>query len=541
MSKYKIHKDVKKRYGSSINTGKAHVEAHEYWSRRNFLKSTGLTAFGGLLAINGAAISQMMPNALTNALLGSDNKRVLVLIRLDGGNDGLNTVIHRNNDEYYNIRPNISISESNLWALDDDYGMPNAMNAVQPMWEEGKMKVIHNVGYPQPNYSHFRSSDIYASASESDEVINTGWIGRALDAEYPSFLDAPPAVPPAIQIGIESNRIFQGSEANLALSISNPTQFYRIAQQGQLYDTNIFDGCPNGSELKFVRQTANNAFRYSESVQKAFNKRKTKAEYANTYIAEQLSIVARLIKGDLGTKVYMVSIGGFDTHSDQTGQHARLMTELTEAVSAFYTDLAADDYSEDVLSMTFSEFGRTIFENGSFGTDHGTGTPSLLFGGSALGSGLVGTAPDLINTGPYGDPFFDVDFRSLYGSVLKDWLGLDDRVVNYVLNDKPYIENIIPACPPQKGFNGDETLLGYKPVAGTNNIEIRYSLQSGGETKLRVLSMTGQEKRTLVSQYKSRGSYIYQLDPAKLLLSPGTYLLQCDSGGKTYRRTMIVR
>lgn len=536
-----IHKDVKKRYGSTIGEGKAHVEAHEFWSRRNFLRNTGLTAMGGLMALNGKAINQFVPNALLNSLANNDTDRVLVLIRFDGGNDGLNTIIHRGDDEYYNIRPTLAIPENGLWGLNDAYGMPNSTTALQPIWEAGRMKVVHNVGYPQPNYSHFRSANIWASASDSNVIEPTGWIGRTMETLFPSYIDVPPTIPPAIQIGIESNQIFQGYEANLALSINNPTEFYRIAQQGQLHSLIGLDDCPSGEELRFVRQTANSAFRYSESIQNAYKKGLNEVAYEDNYFAEQLAIVARLIKGELGTKVYMVSIGGFDTHSDQAVNHPRLMSYIANGVSKFYEDLDSAGMGNKVLGMTFSEFGRTIYENGSFGTDHGTGTPMLIFGGEELGGGFVGNAPDLVNTGEYGDPDFDVDFRSVYGSVLKDWLGLEDRVVDHILGDKDYIAGLAPPANLPQGFNAEEVLLGYRTVAGTNKINIQYSIATGGVTKLSLLTLAGYPKRVFLEEFKERGSHTFLMDPAKELVSPGMYMLRCESGGKVYNRTMIVR
>ncbi len=541
MSEHDIHKEVKKRYGSSLKDGKAHTEAHESLSRRSFLRNTGLTAMGSLLALQGNSINQMMPNLLTRSLASADTDRVLVLIRFNGGNDGLNTIIHRGNDEYYNIRPTLAIQENNLWGLSNEYGMPNTTLGLQPLWDGGRMKVIHNVGYPQPNYSHFRSSDIWASASDSNEVLDTGWIGRTMETLFPSYLDTPPTVPPAMQIGIESNLIFQGEESNLALSVKNPTEFYRIAQQGQLHNLVGLDDCPTDSELRFVRQTANSAFRYSESIQNAYKKGITKAEYENNGLAEQLSIVARLIKGELGTKVYMVTIGGFDNHSDQADRHPVLMSRIGNAVAAFYQDLDADGFGQRVLGMTFSEFGRTIFENGSFGTDHGTGTPMILFGGDDLGNGFVGNAPDLINTGQYGDPDYDIDFRSVYGSVLKDWLGIDERVVEHVLGDKSTIDNLVPQANIPVGFNADDVLLGYRTVKGTNIIEIKYSITLGGITRLSLAERSGRSKRVLFEDFAERGSHTFVFDPQKELVQPGQYKLRCESGGKVYNRNMMVR
>lgn len=541
MPNHHLHKKVKAKYGHKLTDGKAHTEMHEAFSRRTFLRNTGLYSMGSLLAINGQSMSAMMPTALTLGLQNNDQDRVLVLIRLYGGNDGLNTVIERGNSEYYNIRPTLAIPDNNLWALSDEIGMPSSTSSLEPLWEDGRMKVIHNVGYPQPNYSHFRSSDIWASASDSDEIVRTGWIGRTMEAEFDSFLTTPPSVPPAIQIGIENNLIFAGAQSNMALSISNPTEFYRIAQQGQLYNTENLDNCPSDAELKYARQTANNAFRYSTTIQEAYNKGITKANFPNNYLAEQLAIVSRLIKGNLGTKVYMVGIGGFDTHSDQADWHNTLMERLSTSVKAFMDDLDADNLGDKVLGMTFSEFGRTIYENGSFGTDHGTGGPMLLFGGSDLGSGFVGTPPDLINTGDYGDPIYGIDFRSVYGSVLDGWLGLDNRVVEHILGDQDRIDGLVPPGDFPMGLDAQGALLGYKPSRDGQNIDIQYSISNGSNTKLSLVSLQGDQYRTLVNKYVDRGSYTYLLSKQKDLINPGTYLLELRTSGRKYHRTILIK
>ena len=541
-SKNNMHSKVRSRYGSSLKDGKGHQDMHEASSRRAFLRNTGLFSLGSLMAINGHSMSQLAINPLTMGLLTNDTDRTLILIRLNGGNDGLNTVVERGNDEYYNIRPTIAISEEDMWNLSDEIGMPNTTLSLQPLWEDGRMKVIHNVGYPQPNFSHFRSSDIWASASDSNEVIETGWIGRAMEAEFGSFLETPPSVPPAIQIGIENNLIFAGSDANMSLSISNPTEFYRIAQQGQLYNTAELNSCPAEAELKYARQTANNAFRYSSTIQEAYRKGTTKSEYPDNYLAEQLAIVARLIKGQLGTKVYMVTLGGFDTHSNQNdNKHPKLMTYLSEAIAAFMADMDADNLGEKVLGMTFSEFGRTIYENGSFGTDHGTGGPMILFGGEELGNGFVGTPPDLINTDDYGDPGYSIDFRSVYGSILDGWLGIDDRVVDHVLGDQDKINGLVPPGDFPAGLNAQNILLGYRPSKVLGHIDIQYSLNKGANTRLSLVKLNGTPYRTLFESYVDRGSYTYTLDPPKAVVEEGSYMLELRSSGKTHRRHILVK
>ncbi len=381
----------KKRHGSCLKHGEAHEREHQLWSRRDFLSQTGLTALGSSLLLQHFSLSAFAASPLLAALNNSEcGDRVLVLIRLEGGNDGLNTVVPRFNNVYYNRRPNLAIPESGLWALSPQFGMPNTTTSLQPMWNEQKMKIIHNVGYPNPNYSHFRSSDIWASASDANKLVTTGWMARVLESQLPSFLETPPVVPPALQIGVQTNLIFRADVGNMALSLSNPTEFYQIASTGQLYDATAADSSPKELELSFARTVANSAFRYSESIKNAYGKGKTQVTYpSDNYLGEQLGILARLIKGNLGTKVYMVTLNGFDTHDMQNNEHPKLMTRLSTAVKAFFEDLKLGGYDDKVLAMTFSEFGRNFYENDSKGTDHGTTSPMMLFGkdiGSTLSS-----------------------------------------------------------------------------------------------------------------------------------------------------------
>jgi uncharacterized protein (DUF1501 family) len=533
-----MHPKVKRRLGASIEEGKAHQLAHRNFGRRDFLRLTGLAALGSSLMLGSTSLRAFAPNPLLQYLNLSDcGDRVLVLIRLKGGNDGLNTVILRGNDEYYNIRPTIAVQESGLWALSDQYGMPNEMNALQPLWESGSMKVIHNVGYPDANYSHFRSSDIWASASDSEEIVNTGWIGRWLENDYQAFASAPPVVPPALQIGVETNMIFRALSGNMALSISNPQEFYQIALSGQLYSLNNLGSAPPDRELAYVRTVANSAFRYSESIRDAYNNSITQASYSNSNFGEELAIVARLIKGNLGSKVYLVTIDGFDTHANQLTNHPVLLQRVADSVAAFYQDLAASGHSQNVLAMTFSEFGRTIYENASVGTDHGTSSPMLVFG-EGIGNGFIGQEPDLVNTDNYGDPIYTTDFRDAYATVLENWLCVHPDVVNSALgNDFSPLGGLLPPSSPPAPLNDPVALLGHNPDPEEPGvIQIKYSLQKRGPLRLSILLPNGSSLRTLVDTFHERGSYIYRLRPQDFYLAPGQYVYRLENGGRIYQR-----
>ncbi len=532
---------LRRRFGASLEHRLEHEQAHRAFGRREFLKLTGLAALGSSMMLGSTPVRAFAPGALLASLATSDcGDRTLVLIRLKGGNDGLNTIIHRGNDEYYNIRPTLAVQEANLWALSQEFGMPNEMLALRPLWEEGRMRVVHNVGYPEANYSHFRSSDIWASASDSDKVVTTGWVGRWLENELQAFASTPPAVPPALQIGVETNMIFRAVGGNVALSISNPQEFYQIALSGQLYPLGNLGPEPPDRELAFVRTIANNAFRYSESIRDAYNAGVNQASYPASNLSQQLAIVARLIKGKLGSKVYMVTIDGFDTHANQADLHPLLLRYVAEGMAAFWADLRAGGQHGNVVAMTFSEFGRTIYENGSLGTDHGTGAPMLIFG-EHIGNGFHGEAPDLLNTDEYGDPFFSIDFRDVYGTVLKDWLCVHPEVIQTVLQ-RPLQEGVaglLPPSSPPPPLNNPAALLGHQPSdTEPGAIALKYSLQSRGQVRLSIMLPNGTAARVLVSGFQERGSYIFHFRPSRYFLAPGEYVYRLETGGRIYQRSI---
>jgi len=532
-----------KRIGSALEHGEEHSKDHAKWSRRNFLVNSGILTAGMSMPFGGQTISAFNPSELTMSLNAAETDRVLVLIRLDGGNDGLNTIVPRFDPTYYNVRPTLAIQEADLSPLDNENGLNSDMDSLMPHWSDGRMAVMHNVGYPNPDYSHFRSSDIWATASDSDEHWTTGWIGRYTDNLMPAFIDTPPTIPPALQIGVQSNLIFRGPQGAMALTINNPEEFYSVALTGELYSTAGLTSCPKDLELAFMRQTANSAFRYSESIQDAYNAVSSgTGDYpSETNLGEALSIVGRLIRGRLGTKIYMVSIGGFDTHDTQINDHPTLIQDLAESVNVFLNEINDAGMSEDVLVMTFSEFGRTYAENDSQGTDHGTGAPVFLFG-DGIDNGIHGAQPDLTGLGPYDDPEYDLDFRSIYATVLKDWLCVDPSVVDYVMGDQyTTIPGLVPACTPSVGANDIGALLGHNPNQNNpNTIDIKYAIKIRDLVRLQLLNQTGQVLRTLMTDYKEKGSHIYNFSPSAFGITPGDYMYKLDSAGMSFSRKMKI-
>ena len=319
------------------------------------------------------------------------------------------------------------------------------MSSLEPMWGEGQFKAVHGVGYEGQSLSHFTGSDIFANtdlASTGFSGTNTGWMGRHFENLYPDYLsDFPgsrPEGPAAIQIGNYGSLVFEGEETNYAFVTNNVDQLQQIAETGVQYpvDQTLFDDCMYGDQLRFLRGVSNVTNEYSGTIHEAYLRGHDLqcVEYQDNSFAKQLELLAKLIKGNLGTKVYMISMGGFDTHGNQPLAHERLMTNLSVAVNNFYEDLKCTGQDEKVLSMTFSEFGRRIFENGSNGTDHGKAAPTLFFGSGLKGSAFVGEHPTLEDPDGRGNLEYTMDFRDLYGTVLAEWLCVDPTTVNQHLN-----------------------------------------------------------------------------------------------------------
>lgn len=430
-----------------------HDLEHKAWSRRSFLQALGIAGSGSMM-LGSSYLTASAPSPLTQAIAQAETDNILILIRLSGGNDGLSTVIPiEQYDDYANARPNIYIPESKILRLTDEFGVPTYMNSLEPMWGEGQFKAVHGVGYEGQSLSHFTGTDIFANTDLTTTGftgLNTGWMGRHFENIYPDYLMNPPEAPAAVQIGSFGSLTFQGEETNYAFVASNIDQLEEIAETGLQYnlDPALFDSCMYGDQLEFLRGVANVTYEYSGKIHEAYERGAALqcVEYQDNNFARQLSLLAKLIKGNLGTKVYMITIGGFDTHGNQPLAHERLMSNLSIAINNFYDDLACTQQDEKVLSMTFSEFGRRIFENGSFGTDHGKAAPTLFFGSGLNGSAFVGDHPTLEDPDGRGNLEYTMDFRDLYATVMAEWLCIPIPLVEEHLLDHPY-------TPVNLGFN----------------------------------------------------------------------------------------
>lgn len=518
--------------------------------RRDFLRRT-VPATIMPLVLGGYSIKAFGQSPILEKLIGSatDTDHVLVLIQLNGGNDGLNTVIPL--DQYPNLmlaRGNIVIPENKVLKLNDATGLHPAMSGLYSLYNEQKLTVLQSVGYPNPNFSHFRATDIWLSGADSNQYLNDGWMGRYLDEEYPEYpLGYPNSVAPdplAIQIGSAVSTGFQGPTVQMGIAITSSTSFYQLV-------SGVVDTAPDtraGHELTFVRhvvqQTQEYTTRIKEASGKASNLSTLYPAQGQNSLADQLKIVAQLIAGGLKTRLYMVSIGGFDTHSGQVdpnskelGSHATLLGRLSTAITAFQNDLKLMSVEDRVIGMTFSEFGRRIASNASYGTDHGTAAPVFLFG-KYVTPGIMGTNPVIPSSISGNDNIpMQFDFRSLYASILSNWFAVpDSELQNVLLKDfKP-----IPAV----GYGNPDDLLAKRfrldqnfPNPFNPTTRIRF-YTNGDYITVKVYNSVGELVETLVDGILPSGEHEISFNGSSL--ASGAYFCRMMSGGARQIKTMML-
>jgi len=520
--------------------------------RRDFLRYTVPTAAATTMLGSIPVRTMGMESPLIRALMESpnDTDHVLVLVQLNGGNDGLNTVIPIDNySSYIAARSNVAIPQNRILSLSgtSKSGLHPSMTGIQTLFNEGKAGIIQAVGYPQPDFSHFRATDIWMSASDSNQFVNSGWIGRYLDDQYPGFPTGYPnpsmTDPLGIQIGSVTSLTFQGPQVSLGMSISDPVNFYNLIN-------GIQDPAPNsnaGYELTYIRTVARQTQQYSDVIKTAALGVSSQLTYpTNNSLADQLKIVARLIKGGLKTRVYMVSIGGFDTHSTQvnqsdttTGAHATLMSRVSDAIKAFMDDLKFLGVHKRVYGMTFSEFGRRIKSNSSLGTDHGAAAPVILFGEYVAG-GVLGNNPTIPANANVNDNVpMQYDFRSVYSSILEKWFCVDNTTLQTVM-----LKNF-QSLPIVKANSCDSTLPDMtgalliknypNPFSGSTTISFK---TEGGHTSVMIIDTLGRMIATLVDQeYTTPGQYTVTFHAERF--AAGVYYARLQNGPIQQVRAML--
>lgn len=400
-------------------------------TRRQFLGQVGAA---GLVSIGA-----MPPRFLTRAALAaqqegrsSDKGRVLVLIQLTGGNDGLNTVIPHGDDEYYKNRPGIGIDKTQVRKLDDYLGLHPRMIGFQKLHDDGMLGIIQGVGYPNPDRSHFRSMDIWHSAYPEAVRIEDGWVGRALDTVQDKHVGTVSALcigEQKLPLALVSTKVNVPNVQNMdgyRLQLEAPSLADR--KQRREWMQRLADKPSSGDpNLDFLRRTAVTAYTSADQLEQMAKSYQPGATYPQTGLAQKLKLAAQVIASDIGTEIFFVSLDGFDTHSSQEAGHAALLAELSDAVHAFITDLQAHKEADRVLVATYSEFGRRVKENGSLGTDHGAAS-QLFVVSPSIKPGIHGEHPSLTDL-EHGDLKFHTDFRSVYATLLEKWLNYPSKPV----------------------------------------------------------------------------------------------------------------
>lgn len=407
------------------------MKRREFFKRVGPIAATPFVMHG--MRLQGLAKRNFLYEGL--ALLG-ETDRVLVIIQLVGGNDGLNTVIPVEEDAYYNARTNLAVPKEDAFPLN---GQPllrlhPTMSGMGELFNQGKLAVVQNLGYDRMNLSHFTGTEIWntASGSRKESYLSTGWIGRFLQKEFPSFPDTLPSDPPAIEISPATSSIFTVLGASIGMSLTDPEEFYQLVGAGPNVSDEVDVNTLPGREWEFIDSINRQSITFADTVRGAASRAANQVSYPDTDFARSLAIVAQLIAGGLGTRVYKVSLGNFDTHGNQAATHPVLLQTLSDGVAAFQADLAAHRVDHRVVGMTYSEFGRRVQENGS-GTDHGTAAPHFVFGGMVDGGKVFGGLPDLAGIDAYGNLPHTLDFHCYYASVIAPLFGIGDADLREIL------------------------------------------------------------------------------------------------------------
>ena len=372
-----------------------------------------------------ATASLMLPKflkAFDGKTIVPPGNKVLVVLQFSGGNDGLNTVIPIRNDIYYKSRPGLRIEKDKALPLTDEAGINPALPAFKALFDDGSLGIMNSVGYPNPDRSHFRSMDIWQSASDSDKYIYTGWLGRYLDAQC-NGCSKPTQ---ALEVDDILSLALKG-ESNKGLAVKDPRRLYNTSHENYFKEINAAH--INGEEtVDYLYKTLSETLSSADYIFQQSRLHPSSQIYPLTETGKNLKTISSLIMSDINTKVYYLSLGSFDTHVNQENQQKRLFTELNDAIAAFVKDLKDNNRFGDVMIMTFSEFGRRVAQNASGGTDHGTANNMFFIGGGLKQKGLINPMPDLSNLNE-GDLIHTVDFKNVYATVLRKWLDADDKEI----------------------------------------------------------------------------------------------------------------
>ena len=503
--------------------------------RRQFLRNSLAVGLGSML----------IPRWLHPLLAQSDylrdrgQNRILVILNLGGGNDGLNTIIPFEDDEYYNLRPTIAIPQNELLPITETLGLHPALAPFMDLWNNENMAIIQNVGYNSQDLSHFRSTDIWRSASDVDQVISTGWVARYLETLYSGYVENPPVEPMALQQGSTDGLLLTGHEGVPGIIVDDPSIFYNLVNE--TYESEYNNDPPEtagGNELSFVRQIDNNSFAYAGVIQAAAEAGQNTVEYPNNNVGNQLSIIAKLLSGGLYTPIFLTHQYGYDTHNNQLNDHNNLLNQMSNSISAFFQDIANSGLKDRVVLLTTSEFGRRPFENGSAGTDHGAGAPQLLFGGKVKG-GIYGSNPNLTDFDNNANLLHEFDFRQLYATLMTQWFDLDQVEIENILYHQfetfPLIDNRFSQVSYPSGREADLSIPKHYelskafPNPFNPRTTLNYAVKESGMIDITIYDTKGRKILQPVHGLKQAGFYTLNVDGSKI--SSGTYIVRMTANG----------
>ena len=511
-------------------------------NRRNFLRTGGALS---LPLITNNPLSAHLARTL-RTMVDPDSDRVLVLVQLNGGNDGLSTLVPIDQfDKLMRVRQNLMVPQTDLLGIDNNLAFHPSAAGMHQLYQDGKMTAIQGVSYPDQNRSHFRSTDIWTSASSATEVVTSGWLGRNYEANFPDFPTGFPNEdrphPFAIAIGNQVSQTCQGIGANYSMAITDPFNLLTLAGG----DDTPLPQDPYGDELGFLRTSIVQANAYGEVVQELAEAGQSLVDYPDNRFAAQLRNVAYMISGGLQTNVYIVNLGGFDTHANQvvvgdttSGVYADLMQTLGDALAAFQSDLVAQGLDKRVLSMTFSEFGRRIRSNDGYGSDHGTAAPLFLMG-SCVKAGVLGENAEIgaevdVNEGVP----LQYDFRDIYGTVFEDWFELEPDQVRTVLGHDyvhlPIIEGCNATSTNDEAIKDLQVKLWPNPTA--NVARISFDIDAG-RTELSLSDVSGRLLQTVFSRTLPGGEHQFEIDLSKY--PTGIYLVRLQAGVAVASRRLV--
>ena len=386
-------------------------------SRRDFLKISSM-------ASSMLFVPKFLKAFESNPMLDTKGK-VLIVLQLTGGNDGLNTIIPYRNDIYYRSRPLIAIKKEDAINLTDDIGLNPSLKNIKTLFDQGYVSIINNVGYPDPNRSHFRSMDIWQSGSNAEQMINSGWLGRYFDTLQDEATNNRNSF--AIEVDDTLSLAMKGKNKT-AIAVKNIEQFHKAAGN-PFYKKLAAHNMEHESKLagylyQTLRETTSSAdYIYQQS--KIYNSTQV---YPDTALGKRMKTIGSLIISGADTKVFYLSHGSFDTHVDQINRQQKLFEQMDEALFALVSDLKQNNRFKDVLIMTFSEFGRRVAQNASNGTDHGTASNMFIISESLKKQGLYNPIADLDNL-DQGDLKYQIDFKEVYSTILNKWLNANGEVV----------------------------------------------------------------------------------------------------------------